>query len=64
MEEIPKLYTVKEVAELLKVTIYAIYDWIDQGKIKCYRIGTGRNLRISQNHIDEYLNSGTEKENE
>lgn len=49
-----KVYTVPEVAELFKVSKFIIYEEVKQGKLKCHRIG--RNIRITTDHIQEYLN--------
>ena len=61
MEEPPKLYTVAEVAEILKVTQNSIYTWISQGIIGYYKIGNGRSIRIGQEHINVYLNKSREQ---
>jgi len=36
-----KLYTVKEISEILKVSERSIYRWIEEGKIHAYILGEG-----------------------
>jgi excisionase family DNA binding protein len=48
--------TVKAVADRLEVCATTIYGLIASGKLKCYRIGSGRGvMRISEDHLAEYL---------
>lgn len=58
-----RLYTAAEAADRLNVSVVMIWEWTREGKLGCHKIGKGRNIRISQKHIDEYLNSEKEKEN-
>jgi len=37
--EEPEYYTVKEVAQKLRVSVWTIYDWIKKGKIPAKRVG-------------------------
>ena len=48
-------YTVREIAEKLKVKDSTVWLWIRTGKLDCIRIGNGRNYRISQSDIDKFL---------
>jgi excisionase family DNA binding protein len=52
-------YTVSEVAEHLKVSVPAVYKWIDQGKIEVVRMG--RSVRISQTALDRFIAERTER---
>jgi putative molybdopterin biosynthesis protein len=45
-----KLYTIKEVAEHLKVTEITIRNWIRDGNLEAHKIGN--NIRITQTEID------------
>jgi len=47
-------FTVKEVAEKLKLNIMTIYKWINQGKIKAVKLGD--TWRISETEINRILN--------
>ena len=47
-------FTVSEIAAKLKVKDSTIWLWIRTGKLGCIRIG--RNYRISQKNLDDYVN--------
>jgi excisionase family DNA binding protein len=47
-------YSVKEVAELLKVTRHAVYSWIEGGKLKAHKF-TERRTRISSEDLDRFM---------
>ena len=51
----PKILTPKEAAEYLRVRPRTIYKFIDNGELGCYKIGEGRDIRISMEQIEEYL---------
>jgi excisionase family DNA binding protein len=53
-----KLYTLKEVAEILHVTYNTVFNLVQSGKIKAVKIG--RTLRISQEEADRLTKEGTE----
>lgn len=44
-----KVYTVKEVAEMLKVSTKTIYRYIDSGKLKATKLG--KSWRITNKHL-------------
>jgi putative molybdopterin biosynthesis protein len=48
-----ELFTVKEVAEKLKVTPPTVYRLQSEKKIESYKVGG--QIRFSQKQIDEYL---------
>ena len=50
--EIGRLYTTKEVAELLKVTPRTVQDWIKSGKLPAMRYG--RVLRIRAEDLAKF----------
>lgn len=52
-----KVYTIKETAELLKVTTRSIYSYIKSGKLHAVKIGT--QWRITQKDIEDLLKVGT-----
>ena len=55
-----KMYTTKETAEILRVNIKTVFNYIKQGKLKPVRIGgtkkTGKTL-IPQSEIEKLLKS-------
>lgn len=51
------LYTVADVAKILQVSDIFLWRMVREGKIKCLRIGKGRNIRFTHEHIDEYLSN-------
>lgn len=54
MITLDEYFTVKEVAEKLKLNIMTIYKWINQGKIKAVKLGD--TWRISKTEINRILN--------
>ena len=53
----PKLYDVRDVAEILGVKESKIYAWVDQGRIPHIRIG--RLIRFTPEQINGFLNGNT-----
>nr|DAW33377.1 MAG TPA: helix-turn-helix domain protein [Caudoviricetes sp.] len=47
------LYTVSEVARILKVNRNFVYDEIKKGNIKAVRIGS---IKIREDKLEEYIN--------
>lgn len=52
-----KLYTLDELAEILKVTRRTLYNYIKSGKLKAVKIG--KYWRVTQEHFEELLSTGT-----
>lgn len=53
-----QLYTVKEVASMLHVSISSVYALVERGLLAAYRIGVGRGaIRISNDDLDSFLES-------
>lgn len=48
------MLTVKEVATQLRVTETTVRNWIDEGKLKAYRVGTV--YRIEKADFESFLN--------
>lgn len=46
------LYTVSEVAKMLKVNRNFIYDLINKGKLEAVKVGS---IKITRKALDEYL---------
>lgn len=53
-----EVYTVEEVASLLKVSKLTVYDLIKKGELEAYRVG--RQMRIDQRTLDAYKQQGRE----
>lgn len=51
----PICYTRDEAAEILKVKPDTISLWIRQGKLRGSRIGGGKNVRVTEEAIKEFL---------
>ncbi|EGD51739.1 DNA binding domain protein, excisionase family [Thermoanaerobacter ethanolicus JW 200] len=48
-----KFYTVKEVAELLKVNIHTVYRWVREGRLPAIKIGDL--VRIPESELNKFL---------
>lgn len=50
--------TIKDVAQLLRVSPACVYELVGAGKLACYRIGKGRGtIRISDAQLEAFLRS-------
>jgi excisionase family DNA binding protein len=49
-----EFYTVEEIADLLKVTRKAVYDWMREGRLEYVQIGK-RRRRIGREALEEFL---------
>ena len=52
-----KLFSIKEVSELLEYSKNHIYSLVKDGKLKAYKQSPQSKLRFSKNQIREYLES-------
>lgn len=52
---LPRLLTISEVAELLKVSTRSVRRWIDARELPVYRLG--RNVRISEVALRDFLDN-------
>jgi excisionase family DNA binding protein len=52
----PQFYTVEEIAEILKLTVRTIYEYISSGKLEAYKIG--KHYRIKPIDLDRFITSG------
>ncbi len=50
----PEFYTAKELAEKLRVNIMTIYRYIDNGKLKAYKMS--KEFRIDKKEFEGFLN--------
>lgn len=46
-------FTVQEVADQLRVTRQAVYNWIDEGKLKAVKVG--RSVRVADSALADFL---------
>jgi excisionase family DNA binding protein len=53
MNPVETYYTPREVADILKLTVQAIYDYIADGKLRAARLG--RRYRISPRDLQEFM---------
>lgn len=62
MEE---FYLVSEIAEILKVSTYTLYEAIKRGELECIRIGGERGaIRVRTSALDAYIELLQAKERE
>lgn len=54
MAEDEKVYTIEEIAKLLRVSIGTIRRFVATGELESYHVG--RQYRITQSALDAYLN--------
>ena len=59
MENLERLYTVKELMEILKVEKLTIYNYIKGGQLHGTKIG--KNWRFAETEIQRFLKEGTER---
>lgn len=52
-------YTIKEVAEILKVAYLTVYRWVRDEKIKAYQLG--KEYRIKRDDLDKFMESSKYK---
>ena len=53
-----RVYTLDEVAEVMKITRRTLYTYVKEGKLKAVKIG--REWRVSETALQDFLNKGTE----
>jgi excisionase family DNA binding protein len=54
----PKVYTVEEVAEILRVNPMTVYRMARDGRIKAFKVGT--TWRITQEALDAFMRGAGE----
>jgi excisionase family DNA binding protein len=52
-----KVYTLDEVANILKVTRRTLYTWISAGQLKAVKLG--KYWRVSEQALQEFTTKGT-----
>ena len=53
-----KVYTLDEVADILKVTKRTLYNYIDAGKLKAVKVG--KYWRVSEANLKAFITKGTD----
>lgn len=59
MNKEEQYYTIKEVAEILKVAYLTVYRWVKDGKIEAYQLG--KEYRIKKDDLDKFMESSKYK---
>lgn len=54
-----KVYTLEEIAEILKVTRRTLYTYVKEGKLKAVKFG--KYWRVTEKNLEEFLAKGTEE---
>lgn len=54
---ITKIYTLKQVAELLQVSRQTIYNYIKAGKLRA--TATGKEYRVTNEQLEAFINENT-----
>lgn len=55
-----KLYTLEEVSKIVMVTRRTLYKYINDGKLDAVKIG--REWRVSEDNLNDFLEAGTENQ--
>lgn len=49
--------TIKEAADHLRVSLRSVYRWLDQGKLKYFRVGSSTRILLSE--LDRFISENT-----
>jgi len=55
------VYTAEETAEILKVSLDTIRNWVSIGKLKGSKIGGEKNIRVTEEAIRDFLTANEVK---
>lgn len=58
--ELNRMLTITEAAELIGISCSSLRRYADEGRIKVYRIGTGRHRRFRKRDVLEFLERNSE----
>lgn len=50
-----KFYTTNEIADMFRVRVFTVWDWIKKGKLHAVKIG--RDFRVSEADVEDFLNN-------
>lgn len=53
-----EVYTLKEIEELFSVTRRTLYNWIESGKLRAFKIG--KEWRVTKEALEEFTQTGTQ----
>jgi len=53
-----KVYTLEEVAEIVKLTRRTLYNYVKAGKLKAVKMG--KYYRVSEKALNDFINNGAE----
>lgn len=53
-----EIYTLKEIEELFSVTRRTLYNWIESGKLRAFKIG--KEWRVTKEALEEFTQTGTQ----
>lgn len=53
-----EVYTLKELEDLLQITRRTLYNWINGGKLKAFRVG--KEWRVTKEELERFIQTGTE----
>ncbi len=59
-KELNRMLTITEAAELIGISCSSLRRYADEGRIKVYRIGTGRHRRFRKRDVLEFLEKNSE----
>lgn len=59
-KELNRMLTITEAAELLGVSSTSLRKYSNEGKIKAYRVGSGKHRRFRKRDVLEYLEKNSE----
>ncbi len=51
------VYTLQEVANIMKVTRRTVYNWLKAGKLEAFK--TGKEWRVTQEALENFTKTGT-----
>ena len=54
-----ELYTIREVAEKLKISVSSVYRYVESGRFPHIKLGT--NIRFNRDHISAFLTENSTK---
>ncbi|RKY02504.1 MAG: DNA-binding protein [Spirochaetes bacterium] len=59
-KELNRMLTITEAAEIIGNSCFSLRRYADEGRIKVYRIGTGRHRRFRKRDVLEFLEKNSE----
>ena len=53
-----RVYTLKEVAETLKVSRQSVYNWVTSGRLRAYKLAGYREFRVLEEDLIQFIKEG------